>query len=985
EKRRQAAKPLVALAVALRLLALLATRSRQAVYGLQAGGALAVTSELMRFLALGLARELCPAMAQRLQWDRRTAWPRQRTPTPAPPPPRKAPPQEPHGRKAPSQTLPTATGDAAGAGAAAAAAVAPSRALEAVRHVHLLTACALPALRLLRQLLAALATAGMRLEPPAAERAAADALLDLQAALAFLPVDSAELVPADADGAAGDVAAAARAGTACQGPTSLVSLALRGRALVVAACRLWCPPAAWATPLPPAARRGGLWRGSFLQHLAAHTLAAPAHHHGGARLLADLLPGEAPFSLYRPPRGLAASLLPLPGLGADIEAAVEAAAVGGGGPAAAAAAGGAAAFGFVSSVAAIEGSDGPRAAALRSAEAAVSSLMTQWDVVLTSGLEETGSDTERSGDVVAKQPPRGGEEEVERAAAEAAEASYEPDGTGSWRFADPLLAVTTPRGVNVAAVVATLAASASPPLADAAAAVARRAVECGPRASRAVASGLVRLLVGCIERYLTATQVSAQGKDAPGWETVCRVLLVVRTLAVAPSGAGRVALLAGGAMGALVPCLGLPKPEVIRLALDVLTCLCGGGGATADVLRYAEPPMPFSTLVTAVRNVVAKWHRVDLHVHASGARLLAQLGAEPGCARDVLQGLWPRGNEAADGGTDGAGSGAGKTSMLLPRLYGGLQKGFEDLSARYRNRMLLESEGQAAKGEELDRRALRLARAACWALQLPLALTTEGLVDAAEVYKVLAPPPPKGVPRVLADEPLTKLAAAAEAFRVLYRGVAAPLEGAAAATGDRALLLQRLAQRQYMSALAGSLRELAAACDAVRGSRSEAGPPPAPPAVAPAPLARWFDGRALIAPWRPGDGGGGSDGSDSGWEEAEAAARAWLSPGPFLGVERLGAAARDDNVALALFYKTEATELAMAAQRGTELEKAAAATKAVAATAKAPKAAAAAAAAKRGPVKADEAAKEAAAAAAAAVVADGGGADSIFGRKRRLD
>lgn len=66
-------------------------------------------------------------------------------------------------------------------------------------------------------------------------------------------------------------------------------------------------------------------------------------------------------------------------------------------------------------------------------------------------------------------------------------------------------------------------------------------------------------------------------------------------------------------------------------------------------------------------------HRVDLHVHAWGARLLATLAAQPSCAGVALQALKPRGAEAA-----GVEAQEGKTTMLLPRLYAGLQKGLED-------------------------------------------------------------------------------------------------------------------------------------------------------------------------------------------------------------------------------------------------------------------------------------------------------------------
>lgn len=54
------------------------------------------------------------------------------------------------------------------------------------------------------------------------------------------------------------------------------------------------------------------------------------------------------------------------------------------------------------------------------------------------------------------------------------------------------------------------------------------------------------------------------------WEAVCRVLAVIQAVADRPrSAAGRVGLLRGGVVEALLPCLGLPKPEVIRSALEV--------------------------------------------------------------------------------------------------------------------------------------------------------------------------------------------------------------------------------------------------------------------------------------------------------------------------------------------------------------------------------------------------------------------------------
>lgn len=60
---------------------------------------------------------------------------------------------------------------------------------------------------------------------------------------------------------------------------------------------------------------------------------------------------------------------------------------------------------------------------------------------------------------------------------------------------------------------------------------------------------------------------------------MARVLGVILAVAdTSRSAAGRVGLLLGGAVEALMPCLGLPKPEVIRSALEVL-CIMDTGAA----------------------------------------------------------------------------------------------------------------------------------------------------------------------------------------------------------------------------------------------------------------------------------------------------------------------------------------------------------------------------------------------------------------------
>lgn len=91
------------------------------------------------------------------------------------------------------------------------------------------------------------------------------------------------------------------------------------------------------------------------------------------------------------------------------------------------------------------------------------------------------------------------------------------------------------------------------------------------------ADGPIERIIGLPACLLVLRNAIQSEKDRQvSWESVCRVLAVMLAVADNPrSGAGRVGLLLGGAIEALMPCLGLPKPEVIRSALEVGWFGCG--------------------------------------------------------------------------------------------------------------------------------------------------------------------------------------------------------------------------------------------------------------------------------------------------------------------------------------------------------------------------------------------------------------------------
>ncbi|CBN76697.1 expressed unknown protein [Ectocarpus siliculosus] len=935
ERRRAAAPVIVALTLRLKVLALAASRGLGASYPAFAGGAaVPALAGLVEILAFGLAKAGANrALAHRQQ------------PQPLPPPleapavpaPAPEPAAQPPRLKDPSKEPLLLVGDlftAPGPGEAEegelrweqepGGVVSEQRGLEAAEHEARLLTCALPALRLLRHCLGRLSDAGA--EPPVGPLDAVGALLDFEAALAMLPLD----LPPSSLPPGSDVKPSPSRGESWDlGATPSVALALRAEALVLSSCRLWCPPRPWSR-----LRRNGGGGGSsssFLHRVSAHALACPANHMSGARLLTALLPPESPAALHR---------LVLP---------VATAAAAAAGVAAAAAAdsstsdGGSVGrlVGRVHTAAALEQSEGFRRQAVAALERRVREMLKRWDVCVAGDLfplkeaaaAEAGPDVDGGG---------AGEEGTGDKSGNGA-FDGGGGGGGGWRPSletNPVLAVTAPGVVNVPAVVLSLCHSASPVLHGRVLELARRAVGIGPMTARALCASLVRSLIGCIERYMGQSQPldGRSDKDREvSWESVCRVLTVILAVSDNPhSGAGRVGLLLGGVIEALMPCLGLPKPEVIRSALEVL-CSFVEGARVSEVRRYSEPACSFGTLATAARNVVAKWHRVDLHVHAWGARLLATLAAQPSVAADALQALKPRGAEAA-----GVEAQEGKTTMLLPRLYAGLQKGLEDTGNRYKHRLSLLKGGRVSeqKGLDLDRRVLRLVRAACWAIQVPLALMEEGLVDAAVVAGVLSPKG-KASPQ---EEPLFKIKAAAEAFRDLRKSIVDTLEAeaskklqagaktattpssavavaaaaAAAAvgggegTGVHALLTGLMASERYLVGLVDGTGRLWAACEAVRGTSTNRNPPVKDENSGPTGTAEeWFGStsRKIVATWQAGKGEGAGGGGAGLWEELRQGREAWLERGPCMGRARLSAVMSDERLTAALLWRTEAAEL----------------------------------------------------------------------------
>ncbi len=379
----------------------------------------------------------------------------------------------------------------------------------------------------------------------------------------------------------------------------------------------------------------------------------------------------------------------------------------------------------------------------------------------------------------------------------------------------PLNLVATLQSKNIPAVVSLLCHTSSPLLLPLVHSLAKRSIDLGPKTARGIAGALVASLDGCVERFISLAGV--QNQESASF-SVCRVLLLMRVIGEKRSSAGRIALLSEGILEVLTRCLGMEKPQILRSALLVLIELLDGQSRIAEVCRFNHPPCRFSSLATAVRNTVGKWHRVDLAIHALGARLLAGLATSPVSAAGVMAALQPCGNK---------GEKDGNVTMLLPRLYVGLVNGLEDLRYKFRVRAGLEITGiEAERGVELDTEVLSLAHAACWAVQIPLSLMSEGLVEVSEVLPLLNYYG-GGVEVEGGTSAITQLHSSVESFLgpfgetagVVERKVA--LEAESKNDNDAAMFTQQLlrffAGRQCMGILYNGCSKLAAAVKHSKG------------------------------------------------------------------------------------------------------------------------------------------------------------------------
>lgn len=318
----------------------------------------------------------------------------------------------------------------------------------------------------------------------------------------MLPLELSSSTPPGAAGGSGTSSSTSALASLPQaswdfGATPAVGLALRAEALVLSCCRLWCPPRPWSYVTSTSSRKVGggggagdganAVRGGFLHRVAAHTLACPANHSSGLRLLAALLPPETPTPLHRLvlPTAMATAAAAGVAVAAETAAAVDADTTGGdddgddgneaqeesNGCGDANAAGGPASrdgiarlVGRVHTAAALERSEGLRRQTTVVLERRVGALRRSWDRCI-------------AGDLF---PPWQVDRDIKKRGSEggtSGSASGENEGGKRWRFAlavHPLLAVTAPEVVNVPAVVASLCHSASPVLHERVLEVAKR-------------------------------------------------------------------------------------------------------------------------------------------------------------------------------------------------------------------------------------------------------------------------------------------------------------------------------------------------------------------------------------------------------------------------------------------------------------------------------------------------------------------------------
>ncbi|KAJ1460465.1 hypothetical protein M885DRAFT_509456 [Pelagophyceae sp. CCMP2097] len=284
--------------------------------------------------------------------------------------------------------------------------------------------------------------------------------------------------------------------------------------------------------------------------------------------------------------------------------------------------------------------------------------------------------------------------------------------------------------------------SGAPQVQRAGAAALVRCAAVGPCAAQLYARTLVKNLRAAIAVARKPGDAHAVNDDAekravaftkvPGSisaDRVGRLLVGVRELC--HSEPGRAALFAVGAPFALVDSLSIAKAEILRLALDCLAALVASAGASlAPLLRGrgasseagdAEASEALvNQLCRAAAKVLAKYHRADLQLHCSCARILTLLARVSWSA--------PRVRACCD-------------AALLKRVYAGLSAALEEAAGKGDALMKLAASDESKKTatsearlntmlDDVAKRAAKLLRCAAWLAHAPAALAWDSGLDA---------------------------------------------------------------------------------------------------------------------------------------------------------------------------------------------------------------------------------------------------------------
>ena len=302
-----------------------------------------------------------------------------------------------------------------------------------------------------------------------------------------------------------------------------------------------------------------------------------------------------------------------------------------------------------------------------------------------------------------------------------------------------------------------------------------RCVDAGPRGGAAYASYLLletKAAVAAAKSKQPLELMDRAGDDAhlrraaafcrvegvAPWTRAARLLVGLREACHGPG--GRTALFACGAPFALLDALAVPKPEVLRLALDALAALlvemqertaCDDHGKTKaalDALLSGLPPPEgramghvssisgtfLAAATRALAKILAKYHKADLGVHFAAARCLGLLGKEKRNGAKVLRAL----------------ATPGKDGLLLKRVLAGLRAALDNLAAQGATaappapeddmvaplkKTMRRDRSRAAR--ELDRRAAKLLRACAWVARCPASLAWDARVGHGKVCEVV--------------------------------------------------------------------------------------------------------------------------------------------------------------------------------------------------------------------------------------------------------